>query len=211
MSETYEDLVSAAEEALDHKDFEVARQKFEAALAARPYPCSQKSRLHRRIGELAYRSNDLKLARQHLTTADEGYSRRFCSCENREAHERLLILLAHVHRDLGELEQSKEVLGRAQWNRELIVLERWRLANQLLFVALSVGGLLLGLTVFWEIGLSFFSLIGMPVALFATIAGALAGAAVAMALGNVSGPVIVRWKLRQTMRGLAVRNPIKIE
>ncbi len=211
MSETYDDLVSAAEEALEHKDFEVARKKFEAALTARPYPCSQKSRLHRRIGELAYRANDLNLARQHLVIADEGYSRRFCSCEDREAHERLLILLAHVHRDLGEVERSNEVLGRAQWNRELLVLERWRLANQVLFVALTIVGLALGLTVFLESGLGFFSLIGMPVALFATATGALAGAAVAMAVGNVSGPVIVRWQLRRTIRQLAVRNPIEIK
>lgn len=211
MSENFEDLVNGAEEAFEHHDFEEASRKFEAALGARPYPCAQKSRIHRRIGEIAYRAEQLLIARQHLEEAEEGYSRHCCHWEDRQAYANTLVLLAHVYRDLGEAELSTEALARARWKREQMVMENWRLANQLCLLALALAGMLLGLGIFREIGLSMLSVGGISLLLACLVVGTLSGAVLAIALENVAGPLIVSWRLRKAVKLLNLRNPIKVK
>lgn len=210
MFANFQDLVQGAEEALAHNDLEEARARFEAALVAKPYPCAQKSRVYRRLGEIAYRAGDLPVARRHLEAAEEGYSGHCCNGDDRQAHVDALVMLAHICRDQGDNQASFEALARARWRDEQMVLDSWKLTHQLTLLGMALLGGMLGKVLFSLLGLPALSWLGSPLLLIILVAGFLSGALLAIVLTNLAVPLIVQWRLKRAQRRLKLRQPMKI-
>jgi hypothetical protein len=211
MTENFEDLVQGAEEALEHRDDEEARKRLSAALTAKPYPCAQKARIHRRLGEIAYRAGDLPAARMHLTEAEEGLSRHCCNNLDQDAYVTVLLTLAHIHRDLGEKPEMTEALTRARWKREILVQERWRPAHQIILVVMALLGMFLAGNGLAFAGVNPLRVVGFLFWTVALVTGFLAGGGLAIALESYTIPRIAHWQLKRSIKRLGLRNPISLQ
>ena len=211
MSENFEDLVAGAEEAFEHRYYDEARKQFEEALLARPYPCSRKSRIYRRLGEIAYRSEDLPASRDYLHAAEAGFAGHCCTDADRQAHVETLLLLAHIHRDLGEAQESSDALSKALLRGEHSIMETWRPVYQLALGLFALGGLAAGFALFRVMGLAVLSWVGFPLMLLCLGACGVVGAVLAIVLENLAGPAVVRWRMRRTLARMKVRAPLALE